>query len=1012
MLPTTRQAYGRRLASVASISSLSTSPALPAESSRQAFLRAIASRPTHTDAAGLSRAGTRHQSTTPISGSKMRSMSSDAAATAWATGEDDCTGRYSKQRLWGKSSGPTGSDPIGPLPANKLKSFQPDLEVHDDFSLHPLPKEPSFEWLDSWLQSYDLAQLPPSPLPPLETFRGLILSHPLLALLTLPKLPHADLLAIRHAEVRALIWGVTKVTRDIPDVLLRTNPEDCAKSIRVLRAIIYALPSCKNSSDPFMGRYLRGKILRSLLALCYRLKCPRVAKIIFQERLREQLATDSDPPILPFEAIAQDLAMAREWQVIVELFSPETFPHRYFTSELIALFMQAHFGIHQSSKVPRIFELHDVLDLEPSMNAMNHLVQAFLHMGDLPTAKAIAKEANVTGGVDYASQQLAILWGYRSLGRDEDLEIKVLEDIERLELPLEARLLHALIRLRLDADEISKAEELLQKFNLTEWGVEGGGNVTPTSKTGSLLFVVASRKGDLKEVKRIWDKMCIRSEVVDDEAVTTLLRALFEQGRSDDALAVLQSALPNAPSTDSKWKLPRGVKPDIRAMNFVLGALSRERGIPGLELAMSLIHSFGIKPNNLTLKTIVDFSRSALRHSPYDLATLVTRIMESTPTLPPSQSLLDSILADAVSSSARTRNRDASSTEFSPSHSEDTFHPTAGLVLAPPLYSALSDIIGSLESIDSRSSSRSLANRLRYDAMTNADISGVPSARIVWNALIARGFNPDHRHVVALMQGYADAGHMYEVQDLLILASQIGIKTSKDMLMVLLTGWGKRRKPRHARKAYERIKSMGGKKSEGLDLLAVTAMIQAYSFAGKYKEAAQLCHTDLRCLGVRLDEKAVVVAAQALRSDGDLRGALGVMEANGKVLGVAGRKITRSIKLYARKQLLNGLDKEQQQDMNEVVQLAEQMIREDELARPTTLKKWNRLGAPTRKRLENAWSGIVSEGQNPDGVRGRRARTGKRAIVGRGKGVGFRALEARRERRRLVAKRRKNSVAL
>lgn len=906
----------------------------------------------------------------------------------------------------------TGIDPIGPLSANKLKSFQPDLEVHDDFSLHPLPKEPPSEWLDSWLQSYDPSQLPPSPLPPLETFRGLIPSHPLLALLTLSKLPHADLLTIRHAEVRALIWGVTKVTRDIPNVLLRINPEDCAKAIRVLRAIIYALPSCKNSSDPFMGRYLRGKILRSLLTLCYRLKCPRVAKIIFQERLREQLATDSNPPILPFEGIAQDLAAAREWQVIVELFSPETFPHRYFTSELIAFYMQAHFGIHQSSKVPRIFELHDILDLEPSVNAMNHLVQAFLHMGDLPTARAIAKEANVTGGVDYASQQLAILWGYRSLGRDKDLEIKVLDDIERLDLPLEARLLHALIRLRLDANEIAKAEELLQKFNLAEWGIEGGGNVPPTSKTGSLLFMVASRKGDLKEVKRIWDKMCTRSEVVNDEAVTTLLRALFGQGKSDDALAVLQSALPDAPSTGSEWKLPHGVKPDINAMNFVLGALSRERGIPGLEVAMSLIHSFGIKPNNLTLKTIVDFSRSALQHSPYDLATLVSRIMESTPTLPPSQSLLDSILADAVSSSARTRNKDASSTKFFPSHSEDTFHPTAGLVLSPPLYSALSGIIESLESIDSRSTSRSLANRLRYDAMTSTDISGVPSARIVWNALIARGFNPDHRHIVALMQGYADAGHMYEVQDLLILASQIGINTTKDMLMVVLTGWGKRRKPRHARKAYERIRSLGGKDGEGLDLSAVTAMIQAYSFAGKYKEAAQLYYTDLRRLGVRLDEKAVVVVAQALRSDGDLRGALRVMEANGKALGVAGRKIAKGIKLYARKQLLKGLDKEQQQDMNEIVQLAEQMIKEDGLARPPALKKWNRLGAPTRGRLENAWSGVVSEGRNQEGVGGRRARAGKRAIVGRGRGIGFRALEARRERRRLVAERRKNGVAL
>lgn len=109
MLPTTRQAYSRRLTSVASITSLSASPALPAESSRQAFLRAIASRPTHTDAAGLSRSGTRHQSTAPVSRSKGRSMSSGVAAAAWAIAEDDGTGRYSNQQSWGKLAGPTGS---------------------------------------------------------------------------------------------------------------------------------------------------------------------------------------------------------------------------------------------------------------------------------------------------------------------------------------------------------------------------------------------------------------------------------------------------------------------------------------------------------------------------------------------------------------------------------------------------------------------------------------------------------------------------------------------------------------------------------------------------------------------------------------------------------------------------------------------------------------------------------------------------------------------------------------
>ncbi|WVO15958.1 hypothetical protein L204_103623 [Cryptococcus depauperatus] len=984
MLPRSRQVYAKRLASVVYSASGSVSQPLPAESSQRAFLRVTASRHVHFNATELE---VDKAETSTAMAPTEGDISSSMAAAAWVTAEDNLSTGAHQTHHW-----------QGYIP--RLNDTQ-DRQSRDASTLHILTQKPPAKNLDEWLESYEPSQLPPSPLPPLEAFRGLIPSHPLLALLTLPKLSHGDLFAVRHGELRLLLQGATRVAREAPSILLRISPEDSAKALRILRAMIYALPSQRTSADPFMGKYLRGKVLRNLLTLCYRLDCHSLAKSIFQERLREQLATEADPSILPFEAIAIDLASAHGWKLIVELFSPETFPHRYYTSKLVAIYMQAHFGINKSSKVPKIFELYNVLNLQPTVDAVNYLIQAFLELGDLPTARIIAQEANMKKGTDYAAQQLAILRGYRHLGFRKDLEKRVLEDIEKLQLPLQTELLHALVRLRLDAGDLDGAKQLLNRFDLSEWAQQTDGQVQPSSKTGNLLFIVTAKKGDMEEVKAIWTRMCTKPETLDDEVIETLLRALLNRKQFDDALAVLQSTLPSPPPSASFWVMPKGVKPGIRSLNFCLGAFSREQGLEGFERVMVLMHTLGLEPDDLTLKVIVDFARSSLHHTPYDLASLVSRITETTPNLPPNQSLLDTLLADAVSASHKSRKSRPIPPPFAPSTSEDTFHPTAGLVLSPKFYDSISSLVTSLESVDSRSTSRSLANRLRYDAMTKASISRVPSARIVWNSLITRGFNPEERHILALMQGYADAGHMYEVQDLLDLATQVGIPTSKSMLFILLLGWSRKNRPHRAQEAYERIKSLGEGK---LDLKTVTALIQAYVWAGKYKEAVQLYHTDLVPLGVPLDGKATTVVAQALRSTGDIKGALSLMGTRGQVLGEAGRRAVRNIRQWTMRAVRRGPEGEKE-EMKLLLETANKMLQDDLMARPKNQRQWAGLCKSTRQRLERAWTGSatqVDEDMEEKVGRYGRRKLGRKIVVGSGQRVGVNALETRRHRRRWV----------
>ncbi|WRT67646.1 uncharacterized protein IL334_004618 [Kwoniella shivajii] len=979
MLSSARQACTRRLVS-------SLPPGLPAESSKQALLRATASSASASASATSSRSvrcvqsdsrrNIRDGNHNAHTSKKSRGISSGATSSAALAlksqdnnhhRNDNLSSRYSndndeydrlhiRDQDQDQDQDPNSDqDDYGVWNGKENSTYSES----DEYTSQPrsnrdsINDKPSPEWLDSWLlHTYDLSSLPPSPLPPLETFRGLIPSQPLLALLTLTRLSPSDYQYIKHAELKGLMHGCIKVLRSRPFIINRWNSDDMTKSLRILRAILYALPSAKASKDPYKGNYLRGKILSTFFELCLRLNQNRLFKSIYQERLRHQLSSSSsasssspssiqhlrDGHVINFDVLALNLARTFQWKLLIELFDPEHFPDQLFTSEIIAFYMQAHFGIHQGSKIPRIFELYNKLKLNPTPESFNHLIQSFLETGNLPTARDIVKKANISGISDYSTQQLSILRGYRALGFDLDLEKRVLNDIETLGLPLQGRLLNALIRLRMESEDYKGAQGLLKKFNLEDWStskstseaeqeVNATKGVKPTSATAKLVFQLSSKTGDINTMKQVWTGMKITNRV-DDDVIKILLRSLESLGLHEETYSILKKTT-TSDETDSEWSLPENVKPGIQSLNFLLGSLARQNGLEGLEAGLQLFHERDVKPDDLTLKIVVDYIKSSTQHQPKELALLVNTIMRSSD-VRPTQSLLDTIVADAIDAISRSNTMFR---ELEPPISGNTFSSTAGLIPSSKFQKLLEDILKYLESIDSRSSSRSLINRLRFDAMTSVKISNIPSARIVWNSLIQRGFKPDHRHIVALIRGYSDAGLMYQAQDLLLLARQVGIPINKSMLFTLLVGWGKLQRSREAKIVYDQIKlldmdldsesesypafgssihndytvgnpySCGNGDDKRRKLEIITAMIQVYNKCGKYSESVLLCYTDLKELDIKLDRKAIVVVSQALRGFGDFKSCLDLLKQHGPSLDPITRRIVKGIRNYQRKVL-------------------------------------------------------------------------------------------------------------
>lgn len=309
--------------------------------------------------------------------------------------------------------------------------------------------------------------------------------------------------------------------------------------------------------------------------------------------------------------------------------------------------------------------------------------------------------------------------------------------------------------------------------------------------------------------------------------------------------------------------------------NAQLRKACRIYGLDGLQETLKQFRSSGIKPDESTLQIVLDCVRTTTTNDPTRLATVLNALLRHSPDLRPSTDHLDLLLGQAVRARSRdahmaqsqfqsqtqtrsqTRHRDLPSTLTSDTATGvdiksalespaeiGSINAQAGLKPNDPFKKAIQGIIQSLHARGARSASKSLANRLRFEAHSSQSSSpeedgGPPiSAQTVWNDMISRGYKPDKRHLLALMKGYAESGHMQGCEDVILLAKEMEIEVTRGMWMVLMTSYGRRGSLDlgRAEKAFQAIK----RSEQGLDPAAVCAMIGIYLRARKRHLASHL----------------------------------------------------------------------------------------------------------------------------------------------------------------------------
>ena len=845
--------------------------------------------------------------------------------TDWRSKDDDI-----EADLGGIDGRPSGHRPIHPQCSERPK-ISPTHPMKCDFDSLPSPLEHSIS--GSPPEPVDNLRPFPSTHPPdRETWRRRFLhlaeSDPLVCFLSIHSLNTDAMSCIAAEDFDQLYQAVKRARIDNPNLATSVKMETAKTNLTRLRRHLEDLPPQTPAKEGYKpGPRLRGRRLDNFLRLCIWFKCFDLAKNVFVAHFPLQIA-DGLCNVRQLEIFLGYLAYERHWRLAINLFAHQSFPAQQpnfpinlWTPYILSTIMRAFLLVREPFAVPPLVKLYRGAGLTMDMSCYHQLLQAHVALGEVDQARNIRLEAKSHGFEPEAHQfgeKNALLKGQRGMGSDRVFERLVLDEIEsnRLQNPppsaaqFSAETLHNVVRLRLDTGDIQGAKRLIRHFDLPmkDHSNTNSQRIRPTALTMILAFETICRQPEEQSLATWWSYMSSQPILLQDRVIAVLVNALVTLRRTDLAFRMIEAHVsPHLDTTDSEpltWSLPENASVGNRTFDALLAGMARHEGIPGLQRAADLMRDAGVSTDSRTLEIILHAVRSNMSTNPQGLAELLIAMLKRAKDVNATIGHIDEIMAEAVQSAAQTYPHPGP--HLAPFADDDLTGPTAGLKPIGTFAKVIEVILKSLRARGVRAQGNSIANRLRFEAMSGSQF---PSARFVWNQLIDKGFQPNERHLISIMRGYADAGKMDEAEAVIGLAQQTGSLVTRGMLMVLVVGWGRLGRLIQARAAYENIRKLGyDNPGSGLDPPAVSAMIKTYYDARKLRSAANITRDDLLKFSEQLGEREYVTGITALRWIDDDVGAIKLLEANNSSgqLSDFTRKIVRTIRVHVHRKRYQG----------------------------------------------------------------------------------------------------------
>jgi hypothetical protein len=748
-------------------------------------------------------------------------------------------------------------------------------------------------------------------------FDKLVKHQSLLAFLSLHSLEQNAWRCLEAEHIDRLLRAVISAYDRHKRLYARMDPRHIDKILRRIRTHLLELAPRQTEKQEYVpGSRFRGRRLADFLSVCVLFRREIMAKGLFVRYLVPQIAA-KQCSITDLERYISFLQSQDHWQLIVDSLAHDLYPShranlppRHWSAKVFESVANAYLRLGIPMSAIRLGDEYQAADGEMTIGCFTRLLQARVSLGHHPAAKKLRKQAKDTCGPSAElefEEKIAILRGQRRMGFDKDLEEAILHDLARYTNAQAGRLVHGLIKLRLGNSDTFGALALLDRFDLDvpDGGAPSGRRLAPVKGTIALAFEIIGRRPNLDQLRPWWDYFLAHPAKIEDQTVATVVHVLAAVGMVDEAFEMVRSHLIRLEPVSRIWRLPSGIDVGMRTVNALTDCMARRKGLDGLKAATDLMRQADIRADEHTLQIILDAVRKNMVAHPDDLAELLQAMLDRASNVKAQIGHIDSILAEAVKLASQQR-RNTFLSRNTVRSSGNLRDPAVGLL---PLNRFAETVDGILESLRARavqSSSRSLATRMRFEALVESHSDRVPASQAICNQVLELGYKLDNRHLMALMQGYVDGGEMDQAEQVVQLGVQHGVKTTRRMLLILLRGYIKHHALRRASRVYERILRLNLDSPTGSsDALAVTAttdMIRAQCASRHYHQAAMLVRRDILRDGVALDDRAILVGMTALRWVGQEASSLSLLDKRrSPTLNYRLRSAVRSLHLHLKR---------------------------------------------------------------------------------------------------------------
>lgn len=563
-------------------------------------------------------------------------------------------------------------------------------------------------------------------------------------------------------------------------------------------------------------------------------------------------------PSAVHENAAYSLAMAKHWNLVLHAVASA----ERKTTRLLNWRIQALFRMQVYAPLTRFLDEFSSHKCRPNRQTFHLLIVAALRNHNLALARSLLAKMDEAGFPPDASTHSLITLNYRDFGWSPDVQHYALQNLGGIGRRATA-VLNALIQLRIDAGDLSKALDLISFFDESSVAPilaafsrqqQHTDSVLPNASTYAIFI---NHAPNLPTALHLLDKMIHMGIQPTVGTIVALINVYFAAGAGTTAVRLVaqmsdrqEMFVPLISDSHHSPPLPlvtAGFKAGHPVFNALLKGALQVHGLSATTHILRIMHANNVLPDATTLYILISHLSKAERAPPATLFRLLSAL--SSPAVRPGVRHLHTILSAVVrheqylkfgigwNTSAAPFSRTRSFTAQLPtlqsdklSGTSDNLGPVAGIHLSRKSSYGSRRIIQSLSQRNVRSDGPMFALRIKRDAVLHNDM---PTAKDVFKMLLVRGIQANEYHFSALMHGFASAGNLHAATGVLTSAIQAGVKPNAIMSTILIVGYARQGKPEDAVKVFQHMVATNIRP----DIPSIDALASAFFAVGAYATA-------------------------------------------------------------------------------------------------------------------------------------------------------------------------------